>query len=237
MVKTQREPTDIGYTRPLLSQAANQRIGCSIAVAIVILGCLLVPAYADTQSGQYKEYEVKAAFIYNFLKFVDWPEEKMENSDKQIIIGIIGENPFGSAANVFKNKKVEDREVVLKYFESFEDIKNMSKEDRAAKEESLKNCHLLFICQSERKQVREITDLVSKSSVLTVGDMDGFTKSGGIINLFIEDNKIRFNINLTVADKNGLKVRSQLLRLAKNVYRDDSDEKDTDAEKKEGGAE
>lgn len=175
----------------------------------------------NAQSSQYKEYEVKAAFIYNFLKFVDWPEEKMTNN-KQIIIGVIGENPFGSAADVFKNKKVEDRDVTLKYFEGLEQIKKMPEKDRIANEESLKNCHLLFICPSEQRQVREIIEIVGKNGVLTVGDSDGFTKSGGVIGFLMEDNKIRFNINLTAAEKSGLKIRSQLLRLAKKVYKDES---------------
>jgi hypothetical protein len=234
-METEGIPAHTDRTQPLLAHAGTGKISRSLAVVLVLFGCLLASeVHPSTQSGQYKEYEVKAAFIYNFLKFVDWPEEKMANSTKQIIIGIIGENPFGSATDVFKNKKVVDRDVVVKYFEGLEQIKKMSEKDRAANEESLKNCHLLFICQSEQKLVREITDIVGKNGVLTVGDSEGFTKSGGAINFFMEDNKIRFNINLTAAEKAGLKIRSQLLRLAKNVYKDASEVTNVNSNTDEG---
>ncbi len=236
-MEKQVKPADTDRTQSLPAEAGARHIICLITAALVLLGCLMTPgANASSSSSQYKEYEVKAAFIYNFLKFVDWPEEKMKGNDKQIIIGIIGEDPFGSAADVFKNKKVEDREVVLKYFEGLEQIRKMPEKERAANEESLKACHLLFICQSEQKQTREIIDLVSKDNVLTVGDTEDFIKSGGTIDLFIEDNKIRFSINLTAAEKSGLKIRSQLLRLAKQVYKDDSEGAEADADDKEGGA-
>ncbi len=144
----------------------------------------------------------------------------MTDNGKQIIIGIIGENPFGSATDVFKNKKVEERDVVLKYFTGLENIRKMSEKERAENEQAIKNCHLLFICQSEEKQLSEIFKLVDKNAVLTVGNSAEFAKLGGTINFLMEDNKIRFNINLTAAEKNGLKIRSQLLRLAKKVYKD-----------------
>jgi len=234
-MKTEGKPAHTDRIQPLLGYAGTGRISRSLAVVLVLFGCLLAAeVHPSAQSGQYKEYEVKAAFIYNFLKFVDWPEEKMANSDKQIIIGIIGESPFGSATDVFKNKKVEDRDVVVKYFEGLEQIKKMSEKDRAANEESLKNCHLLFICQSEQKLVREITDIVGKNGVLTVGDSEEFAKSGGAIHFFMEDNKIRFNINLTAAEKSGLKIRSQLLRLAKKVYKDGSEVTNVNSNTAEG---
>ena len=234
---TQRRYADTVRTQSRPAHcAAGRTIRLYIAV-LAIFGCSLVSdVRSNSQSSQYKEYEVKAAFIYNFLKFIDWPKEKMANSGKQIIIGFIGENPFGPAADVFKNKKVEDRDVTLKYFGGLEQIEKMPEKDRAANEESLKNCHLLFICPSEQKQVSEIIEIVGKNGVLTVGDSDGFTKSGGVINFLMEDNKIRFNINLTAAEKSGLKIRSQLLRLAKKVYKDESEVTNGNSKTTEGEA-
>jgi hypothetical protein len=186
---------------------------------------LAAVAYPDSQSVQYKEYEVKAAFMYNFLKFIDWPEEKMAHSGNQIVIGIIGEDPFGAAADIFKDKKVEDRNVVVRRFEGIEQLKKAAEKDKPANEklEALKTCHLLFICLSEQREAREIIDIVGKNGVLTVGDTSSFIESGGAINFFMEENKIRFNINLTASEKAGLKIRSQLLRLAKKVVKDGSD--------------
>jgi hypothetical protein len=193
---------------------------------LVLLACLLAAdAYPESKSAQYKEYEIKAAFIYNFLKFVDWPEGKMAGGGNQIVVGIIGEDPFGDAADIFKDKKVEERNVVIKRFEGIEQLKKMAEKDKPANEklEALKTCHLLFICPSEQKQSREIIDIVGKDGVLTVGDTSGFIESGGGINFLMEENKIRFDINLTAAEKAGLKIRSQLLRLAKRVVKDGPD--------------
>ncbi len=217
---------DVMKSRPANSRVV--RFGCLFVLAAVTFG-LISYAYSDTQSAQYKEYEIKAAFIYNFLKFVDWPEKKMAVSDDKIIIGIIGEDPFGAAANVFKDKLVEKRSLVVKRFESLTQLKEMDEKgklDLDKKIEELRTCHLLFICPSEQKQLREIIKLVDKHNVLTVGDSTDFLEAGGIINFFIHENKIRFNINLTATEKAGLKIRSQLLRLAKEVIKEEPDEKD-----------
>ena len=194
------------------------RIAGLFICALALLGCLLISdVYPESQSAQYKEYEVKAAFMYNFLKFIDWPEDKAKNSS-EIIIGIIGQDPFGGAADILKDKKVEERSVVLKRIDSFDKVKNSA--DANEQMDTLKKCYLLFICQSERKNTKDIIDLLKNNSVLTVSDTHGFLEDGGIINFVIEDNKVRFNINLTASENAGLKIRSQLLRLAKKVIKD-----------------
>lgn len=189
-----------------------------LLLLLVCLGLIVTQmAPAETSSAKYKEYEVKAAFIFNFLKFIDWPEEKTTGNNNQFVIGIIGEDPFGPAANVFKDKSVEDHKLVVKRFEGIEQIRKLSEKDKNESIDALKHCHLLFISQSEQKQIRDIIEIVGNSSVLTVADTDGFIEAGGIINFLTEENKIRFDINQAVAEKTGLKIRSQLLRLAKRV--------------------
>jgi hypothetical protein len=225
LIMEQKRNTNIDITQP---QPAQRKAGGKKLLLIAILlslGCLLVTdVYPETKSAQYQEYEVKAAFLYNFLKFIDWPEEKMSQNGKQIIIGIIGEDPFGPTLDIFKDKTVENRTLIVKRFEGLRQLKEMAEKDKQAGEKlkSLKTCHLLFICPSERKLVREIIDLVDKNGVLTVGDTEEIIKSGGIIGFTMEDNKIRFDINLTAAEKTGIKIRSQLLRLAKKVIKDES---------------
>jgi hypothetical protein len=222
---TQKRPTNTVSTQSRPAYAGGGRISRLFVPLVVLLGCLWVSnAYPETKSAQYQEYEVKAAFIYNFLKFVDWPEEKMARSSNQIIIGIVGEDPFGSAVDIFKDKTVENRNLVIKRFEGFRQLKEAAEKDKLANEklEALKTCHLLFICPSERKQVIEIIEFVSKDGVLTVGDVGEVIESGGVIGFAMEDNKIRFDVNLTAAEKTGLKIRSQLLRLAKKVIKDES---------------
>jgi hypothetical protein len=227
LLMNEKRNTNIDTTQP---QPAHKGAGGRKLLLIAILlslGCLLVTdVYPESKSAQYQEYEVKAAFLYNFLKFIDWPEGKMSHNGNQIIIGIIGEDPFGPTLDIFKDKTVENRRLIVKRFEGLRQMKENAEKDKQANEklESLKTCHLLFICPSERKLVREIIDLVDKSGVLTVGDTEEIIKSGGIISFAMEDNKIRFDINLTAAEKTGLKIRSQLLRLARKVIKDESNE-------------
>jgi hypothetical protein len=221
---TQSRPANSVRTQSRLASARAGCIGRLFIPAFVVLGGLLV---SDVYSGpqpntQYKEYEVKAAFMYNFLKFVDWPEGKTAKSGKQMIIGIIGENPFGPAVDIFKDKTVEDRSLIVKQFEGIHQLEGMAEKDKNERIEAIKECYLLFICPSEQKQVREIIDIVGKSGVLTVGDTREFIESGGVIGFVLEDNKIRFDISIPAAEKAGLKIRSQLLRLAKRVVKDEN---------------
>jgi hypothetical protein len=205
-------------SRPAAGRGAWQIAGLFVP-CLVLLSCLMISdVYPESQSAQYKEYEVKAAFMYNFLKFVDWPEEKTAKTGNQITIGIIGQDPFGTAADILKGKKVEERDVVLKRFDSLQQLKDAA--DANAQMDILKKCNLLFICQSERKNTKEIFDILKNNGVLTVSDTQGFLEDGGIVNFVIEDNKVRFDINLTASEKAGLKIRSQLLRLAKKVIKD-----------------
>jgi len=171
-------------------------------------------ARADSTSSQ--EYQVKAAFLYNFIQFVDWPEEKSADSNEPITIGIIGKDPFGNAFEFIKDKKVKGgRGVIIKRFKSFEDLK------KSTEIEALTKCHLLFICSSEQKNLKETIDFLKDHSVLTVADMQGFLESGGIVNFVIEENKVGFEINIAAAEHAKLKIRSQLLRLAKRIVEED----------------
>jgi hypothetical protein len=180
----------------------------------VILAMLAVPqAYGDSAST--REYQVKAAFLYNFIMFVDWPAEKMPAAGEPIIIGIIGKDPFETAFEPVEDKQVNGRKVIVKRFKGLEEIKKSGMDKEF---EEIKKCHLLFICSSEKAVAKEITDLVKNNNVLTVGDMPGFLESGGgIINFVLEEEKVRFEINQTNAEQSKLQIRSQLLRLAKRV--------------------
>jgi hypothetical protein len=180
---------------------------------------------ARADSAKSKEYQIKAAFLYNFIKFVDWPEEKTSDSNEPIIIGIIGKDPFGRVFEPIKNKKVKNRIVVIKRFKSFESIQKLGEHDKAEFDRNinyLRKCHLLFVCSSEKDKVKEVLALVKDHSVLTVADTKGFLESGGIINFLMEDKKVHFEINVTAAKKSKLKISSKLLRLAKRVVKEKS---------------
>jgi hypothetical protein len=183
----------------------------------VILAMLAVPqAYGDSAST--REYQVKAAFLYNFIMFVDWPAEKMPAAGEPIIIGIIGKDPFENAFEPIKDKQVNGRKVVVIRFKGLNEIKKSDKAGLDKEIEAIRKCHLLFICSSEKDDSKEITDMVKGCNVLTVSDIPGFLESGGgIINFVLEEEKVRFEINESNANQAKLQIRSQLLRLAKRV--------------------
>ena len=158
-----------------------------------------------------KEYQIKAAFLYNFIRFVDWPKEKLTD-EKAITIGIVGKNPFGKAFEPLKDKKARDKKVLVKQFPNVEVSKLSSKQIQA-----LRKCHVLFLCRSEAKHFRKIMQSVKGHSVLFVGDAENFLESGGMINFIKENEKVRFEINNKAAKEARLDIRSKLLRLAKRV--------------------
>jgi hypothetical protein len=182
---------------------------------ILLLGLfslsLVAAPRVRADSDKSKEYQITAAFLYNFIKFVDWPEEK-PSDEKTITIGIIGKSPCGRAFEPLKNKQAKDKKIIIKQFQSVEESKLPSEQI-----EAIRKCHVLFIFRSEVKQPRRIIDSVKGHSVLTVGDMAGFLESGGIINFLTEDEKVCFEINNTAAKRAKLAIRSKLLRLAQKV--------------------
>lgn len=202
----------------------------NILMILVFLGALAGYATgADDASALNKEYQVKAAFIYNFIKFVEWPEpaaaeadQKADDNNKPITIGIIGENPFGKAFEAITKKEIQGKKVVIKYFGRFAKNSTKYKEDGKTRykykdAEALKVCDVLYVSPSESKYYKEIIDIVKDSCVLTIGETNDFIETGGIIEFVTEEKKVKFSINLIAAENVKLKIRSKLLRLAKKV--------------------
>lgn len=186
-------------------------------ILIVLVLALLAGTQVRADSASSREYQIKAAFLYNFIMFVDWPQGKITDGNEPLVISIIGKDPFEGAFEPIKDKLINGRKVVIKRFEGFEELRKSGARLNQAIED-IKKCHLLFICRSEGKVVSQIVDLVKDSSVLTVGDMPKFLETGGgIINFVMEEEKVRFEINAVAANQVGLQIRSQLLRLAKRV--------------------
>ena len=182
----------------------------------IILSGIPLAAIGQNKTSQELEYKLKAAFLYNFIKFVDWPEEKDAGDKGKIIIGIIGKNDYKDAFEPVKDKKIKNLETVVKYFNSINELeKNKSELNKAS--EDMKKCHLLFVCSSEKNNLEDIINIVKNNNVLMVGETEDFLKAGGIINFLLEDNKVRFEINLVAARQSKLTIRSQLLRLATKV--------------------
>ena len=183
----------------------------AIIVLIMTLSGANLMFGTPTESEMGSEYQVKAAFLYNFVKFVDWPAKSVPDGNEPMTIGIIGDDPFGKAFEPLKNKLVKDKKIVLKRFKGLNELKQSSQQI-----EDIKICHLLFVCRSEKELFKEIINLVKDRPVLTIADTEGFLESGGIINFLMEEKKIRFEINHTAAKQAKLRISSKLLRLAKN---------------------
>jgi YfiR/HmsC-like len=155
---------------------------------------------AQAPGPAFDEYQVKAAFLYNFAKFVEWPPGTFANSNDPIGICIVGQNPFGSTLeNMVQGKKVGDRAFVVR---------------RLPDTQQAKSCQILFIAAGEWKRVRALLDVLKGSPVLTVGETDDFTSSGGVIAFQLEGPRVRIQIALETAVRAKLRISSKLLSLA-----------------------
>lgn len=174
---------------------------------LIIIALFLFVAYNGTldtfaESKASQECQVKAAFLYNFGKFVEWPQGSFRDAKSPFVICALGEDPLDGALDTIHGKNMDGREVVIKRMES---IKNGEK------------CHILFVSSSEGGNLLQILGAIKHWSVLTVGDMKGFAESGGIINFISRDNRIGFEINVRAAEEAHLKISSKLIKLGKIV--------------------
>ena len=146
------------------------------------------------------EYQVKAAFLFNFAKFVEWPPETMDNSRGPIAICVVGQNPFGQSLNdAVSGKTISGRPIAVRMMATY-----------AVGD----GCHILFVSGSERKRLPSILEAARNAGVLTVGDGEGFASEGGMIGFKLDEGKVRFEINLLAAERQKLHISSKLLSLA-----------------------
>ena len=146
------------------------------------------------------EYPVKAAFLFNFAKFVEWPATAFKGPEDPIAICVLGQNPFGTALeDVVRDKTVANRAFV---------VRNVLTAQQAI------SCQILFVSASERKRFRLLLDELKGHSVLTVGEADDVTANGGIINFRLKDARVRIEIDADAAERAGLRISSKLLSLA-----------------------
>ena len=188
-----------------------------------------------------REYHLKAAFLYNFMMFVDserfnWESEDHDPDDPndQIQIGIVGKAPFGDAFEPLKDKKIRDHTVVVKTFKGISELAD--DEGRYPEQhpqlDAIGRCHVLFIGASEQSHVETILRPIRTTDILTVADFPGFLEAGGMINFVIEKKKVRFEVNTAAAGRAKLQIRAKLLRLAKRVILHDAFE-ESDGQGKE----
>jgi hypothetical protein len=144
------------------------------------------------------EFEIKAVFLFNFAQFVEWPTDAFTEPTSPLVIGVLGNDPFGSFLDeAVRGERVNDRPIVIMRYSRVEDIAR---------------CHILFVSQSEAPRLEQDLAQLKGRSILTVSDIEGFSYHGGMIRFLMVKNKVRLRINNGTARAAGLRISSKLLR-------------------------
>ena len=189
--------SDPGRNLPGLPARWNTVLGCLLFI-FCITG-VVNPAYGDTPAGPQLEYRVKAAFLLNFCKFVSWPSDAFDSADDPIILCVLGESPIREALDSIAGKSAQGHTLEVRF---------------ASDLQHLSPCHLLFLGDLPDSTLHDVIASTDNTPILTVSDMSDFVKYGGMINLVLSENRVRFLINPSAVENAGLKMSSQLLKLA-----------------------
>lgn len=182
--------------------AARFRGGSRLALSVLLAAAIQSSGVARGDADQAVEYQVKAAFIYHFIKYVDWPADLAGNPPPTLTLCVLGRSDFGRAIASISGKTVRGRRVVVSYVRRLED---------------LPSCDLLFVSVSERGRLPQILAATRSHPVLTVSDIKHFAAAGGIIGFVPVGERVRFEINQRAALHANLRVSAQLLKLATAV--------------------
>ena len=178
----------------------TRSVRCLLGLMAAACGLMFAAESHDAES---LEYEVKAAMLANFAKFVEWPAQEFADPRAPLIIGVIGKDPFGTLLDeTVRDKTVGGHPIIVKRFDG------LPAKDAA---------HILFLPRSERRLSAQLIAAFAARPVLTVSDTVGFPDAGGIIGLGIEDQRVRFRVNLGASHRAGLKISSRLLKLASST--------------------
>jgi YfiR/HmsC-like len=173
-------------------------------MALAVAWMLVCASCVNAQKSNPTEYEVKAAYLYNFGRFVEWPA-KVSAASESFSICVLGDDPFGATLDAtIVGESINGKKVVL---------------TRITKPQDAASCRILFISSSEESRLKEILATLDTTSVLTVSDISQFTQRGGMIRFVTEANRVRFEVNLAIAQHAGLTLSSQLLKVAISVRR------------------
>jgi len=172
------------------------RVPAAIAVPLMLWGTLSPALTADRNS----EYQVKAAFLVNFARFVEWPPQSFCSATDPLVFGVYGNGLFGAALEeAVLGKRIDGRQAVIR---------------RTSQLSMLRSCHVVFLPASEINHFRELSNSLGDLGVLLIGETEGFAESGGVINFILANERVRFEINPSAAARVHLKISSKLLQLA-----------------------
>jgi len=173
------------------------------AAAVCVFSAMGLVTLQASAAGSPSANDVQAAYLFNFVRFVEWPDEAFDDASAPVKICVLGDSSFTKvASDSIAGRSVGTRSVVVEPKDSVL---------------GSRGCHILYVDASRRGDENEVLATFGKRSVLTVSDTDGFAKRGGVANFVTVDDKIRFVINKKAADAAGLKISSRLLRIAQVV--------------------
>lgn len=189
---------------PILKSSTRSVVGPFHLVLVIATVCLTMAPCAVRGQGATVD-DLKAAFLFGFAKFVEWPPDTFPTVNSPLTFGIVGDDFVGySLDRLTYRKAINGRPLQVHPLKERDDLTGI---------------HLLFIRDSDESRAADVMKRLRGSTVLTVSDLKGFCELGGMIRLFVEDNHVRFEVNLDAAEQARLKVSSRVLILAKAVHR------------------
>ena len=167
----------------------------------IVMSCIATNGYSESMFS--REYQIRAAFLFNFAKFTRWPTDASSHADTPLSFCVMGVTPLSLALVQFiAGKRIRGRQATMR---------------RVTNSDEFIDCNVLFIARTEQDAVIRFAHILSDSSVLTVGEIPHFAQKGGVIELLVVENKLRFAINVKAAKRARLKLSSHLLKLAQIV--------------------
>jgi hypothetical protein len=185
------------------AKSALPRAWAASPLAFLTLVFSLILSSASAQSAGSSEYDIKAAFLFHFAQFVEWPPDAFKDQGSPVTYCTIGDDPFhGALDKALAGRTLGTRPFRVQHFKAGQQIQT---------------CQIVFLGVNEKNLTAATLAALRPDPVLTVGDSEHFVQQGGMIGFFLEENKVRFEINLEAAERSNLKISSKLLSLARNV--------------------
>ena len=167
---------------------------------LAVLMCVAYSAMMAAQSGGPTEYQVKAVFLFNFIKFVEWPGTAFADTRAPFVLGVLGDDPFdGSLSPIVDGQLVRGRGITIHKYRFGDDVRR---------------CHVLYVSASEQARTAQILGGLQGASVLTVSDMPRFAEGGGLVQFYMEEDRVRFVVNAEAAARANLRMSAKLLAVA-----------------------
>lgn len=170
----------------------------------IVMGLLGLPGAATWSADQAaREYEIKAAFLYNFAAFVEWPRPAFAEASSPIVVCVVGKDPFGAVLDrTLQGKTAQGRALQVR---------------RVADAKEARGSHIVFLPSSEWEHLAALATAVGGASAVIVGESEGLARKGAIFNFALEEGRVKLEVNVGAAEKAGLRIGSKLLKIARRV--------------------